>query len=246
MASRGRRWSENEGPWTQRVDRSSGLSLGDGSSTILLAIMENNQLESSRSVSPRLNARCVVGISLVSSLAVAEPAAAHTGLGAHSWVDGAIHPFLGLDHLLAMLAVGILAAIARDRRVGWLTPIGFVVGMVVGGALGIAGVGFPGTELAIGVSVIALGVLIATVRHDAGLWLVVLAAMFGAIHGHAHGAELPADAVRALYVVGFVVATGALHFAGAGFGVAMRNSNKARTITAAAMSGAGIALLIGA
>ena len=203
-------------------------------------------MESSQSLSSRLTTLCVVGGSLAFSLVVAEPAAAHTGLGAHSAFDGVIHPFLGVDHLMAMVAVGILAAIARDRRVAWLTPIGFVAGMVVGGALGMAGVGFPGTELVIAVSVIALGVLISTVRHDVGLWLPLLAATFGAVHGHAHGAELPVNAVPALYVVGFVLATGALHFAGVGFGVALRNRAKARTVAAAVMSCAGVALLIGA
>ncbi len=97
------------------------------------------------------------------------PATGSNGVG-----DGMIHPISGPDHLLAMAPVGAVAAFACSRRVAWLTPLAFVGGMLVGGVLGLAGLSLPGTETAIAVSVVALGVLVATAARRDGLWLPVL------------------------------------------------------------------------
>jgi urease accessory protein len=183
---------------------------------------------------------------VLSVLVIAEPAGAHTGLPASGALGGAVHPLSGIDHLLAMVAVGVLAATARDLRVAWLTPAGFVGGMIGGGVLGLVGVDVPAVELAIAASVVALGVLIITATHNQGLWLPVLAAAFGAAHGFAHGAELPVGAVPVAYVTGFVVATAALHLSGTGIGLALRRAPAVRVAAGALVSTAGIALLVGA
>lgn len=204
-----------------------------------------------RSDTPERTPRALRSRTIVAALAgataaavmVAEPAWAHTGLPAGGALDGAVHPFLGVDHLLAMVAVGVLAATAKDRRVAWWTPIGFVAGMIAGGVVGLVGVEVPAVEVAIAGSVIALGILIITVTHNAGLWLPVLAAAFGAAHGHAHGAELPAGAVPLAYVTGFVAATAALHLSGTAVGLGLRRLPSVRVAAGAAVSTAGVLLL---
>lgn len=178
------------------------------------------------------------------SLLVASPAAAHTGLPAGGAVDGLTHPLLGLDHLLAMVAVGVLAATARDRRIAWLTPAGFISGMIIGGLLGFAGVDAPFIELAIASSVVALGALIVIRTENSGLWLPLLAVAFGAVHGHAHGAELPTDAVPIAYMAGFVMATVSLHLAGTGIGLGLRRAPAVRVAAGALVSTVGVLLIM--
>jgi urease accessory protein len=184
-------------------------------------------------------------------LLVASPAGAHTGLPAGGALDGLGHPVHGLDHLLAMVAVGVIAAAVTDRRIAWLTPVGFVAGMVLGGAAGLSGVGFPAVELAIATSVVVLGALVVvlttrTTRRRVGLWLPVLAAVFGAAHGHAHGAELPSGALPAAYLAGFLAATVALHLTGAAAGLGLRRVKVAQVVAGAAVAAAGVLLLTGA
>lgn len=188
---------------------------------------------------------------LAAALLVASPAGAHTGLPAGGAVDGLWHPVHGIDHLLAMVAVGVIAAAVPDRRIAWLTPAGFLAGMVVGGAAGLAGLGLPAVELAIAGSVVVLGALVVALATDAsrlraGLWLPVVAAIFGAAHGHAHGAELPTGAIPAAYLLGFLAATTALHLAGAAAGLGLRRVKVAQVVAGAAVSAAGVLLLTGA
>ncbi|MEJ5256021.1 MAG: HupE/UreJ family protein [Acidimicrobiales bacterium] len=178
-------------------------------------------------------------------LCVAEPAAAHTGLPTDGALDGLAHPLLGLDHLLAMIAVGVLAATARDRRVAWLTPAGFVTGMVIGGLVGLSGVEAPFLEVGITASVVALGALIVIRAAEAGLWLPLLAACFGALHGHAHGAELPSDAAPLAYLAGFVLSTLVLHLAGTGIGLGLRRAPVVRVAAGSFVSAMGVLLLLG-
>jgi urease accessory protein len=179
----------------------------------------------------------------VGPLVVAAPAIAHTGPPADGALDGVLHPLSGVDHLLAMVAVGVLAATTRDRRVAWLTPIGFVAGMIAGGAVGLAGPEVPVVEVAIAASVVVLGLLIGTVARDTGPWLVVVAASFGAAHGHAHGAELPAGAAPFVYTAGFVVATAALHLAGTVGGLGLRRLPIVRVAIGIAVGAVGVVLL---
>ena len=173
----------------------------------------------------------------------AEPAVAHTGHPTGGAVDGLLHPGLGPDPLLAMLAVGVLAAFARDRRVAWATPIGFLAGMLLGALLGFAGIDAPYVELAIAGSVIALGLFVVVRTDNGGLWLPVVTAAFGAAHGHAHGAELPTDAVPLLYALGFVAATAVLHLVGAAAGTRLSRLPTLRMAVGATISALGVAFV---
>jgi urease accessory protein len=145
---------------------------------------------------------------------VAAPAFAHTGVSAaHDLTHGFLHPLSGLDHILAMVAVGLYAAQLGGRGL-WLLPSAFVGTMILGGLLGYAGVPVPMVEQGIGLSVIAMGIVIAL-----GVRLPVAAAMalvgvFALVHGHAHGSEGAQLASFLSYAVGFVAATAALHAAG--------------------------------
>lgn len=135
-------------------------------------------------------------------------------------VAGLSHPLAGADHLLAMLAVGLCAAMAGGRAL-WALPLAFVGGLVAGGALGMAGVALPGVEPMIAASVMALGLAAAlALRPGLALALPVVAA-FGLFHGQAHGAEAP-EAGLALYALGFAATSAALHGAGLVLGLRLR------------------------
>lgn len=193
---------------------------------------------------PRHIAAALVG-AIAGGLLVAQPAGAHV-LPAGGAVDGATHPLLGLDHLLALLAVGVLAATARNRRLAWLLPAGFVAGMVLGGVVGVVGLDVPGVEIVIGASVVALGVLLIAVTKSSALWIPMVAAAFGIAHGHAHGAELPAGALPLAYIAGFIAATIVLHLSGTAIGLALRRVPSARIAAGAAISTVGMGLILGA
>jgi urease accessory protein len=154
------------------------------------------------------------------------------------FAGGFTHPLSGLDHILAMVAVGLWAAQLGGRS-RWMVPAAFVSLMIVGGALGMAGVRVPAVESGIAASVLVLGLLIAgAVRLPmfAGMALVGLFAIF---HGHAHGTELPAAASGFTYAVGFVLATIALHAAGIGLGLL---AQKRMAVPALRFAGAVIAI----
>jgi copper(I)-binding protein len=147
-------------------------------------------------------------------LGAAAPASAHPGHGADGLAAGFGHPFLGLDHLLAMAAVGVWAAFL-GRRLILLAPLSFMSAMALGAGAALAGLPFPGVELATAGSLVVLGVLIAGAFRLPGALCAALVAGFGFAHGHAHGAELPLSAQPALYAAGFLIATGLLHGLGA-------------------------------
>lgn len=179
-------------------------------------------------------------------LAPAAPALAHPGHALDGVGSGLGHPLTGPDHLLAMIAVGAVAALATSRRLAWLTPLAFLGGMVAGGALGLAGVSVPGTGTAIALSVVALGVLVATAAGRDGLWLPVVVGAFGLAHGVAHGAEAPTAASPVAYVAGFVAVTVVLHAGGAAAGWLLRRTPAVRMAAGAVVAGSGVALLLGA
>lgn len=178
---------------------------------------------------------------------MATPAFAHTGAGATSGVAaGFAHPLLGLDHLLAMVAVGGWAALLGGRAL-WLVPAAFVGAMLAGGALALSGVELPMVETMIALSVVALGVLVAAnVRVVAGVGMAVAAA-FAVFHGHAHGSELPAGLSAAGYAAGFALATALLHLAGIGVAtLAVRlASTRAVRWAGAATAAAGLGIAAG-
>jgi urease accessory protein len=145
--------------------------------------------------------------------------------GGHSVGDGLLaglaHPLSGLDHVLAMLAVGLLSA-QLGRPALWVLPASFPAAMVVGGGLALAGVALPGVEAGVAASVLVLGLwVLLALRAPAGVAAVPVA-LFAVCHGHAHGAELPVGASGVAYSGGFVLATAALHALGLALGCAGR------------------------
>ena len=142
-------------------------------------------------------------------------AGAHPGHGemVEGLLAGTLHPLSGLDHVLAMVAVGIWAAQLGARAV-LVLPVTFPLVMVLGGMLGAFGSPLPAVEVAIAISVIALGVLVAFSIRFSLAAAGTLVAIFALCHGYAHGVELPMTINAIAYSVGFVVATAALHILG--------------------------------
>lgn len=141
---------------------------------------------------------------------------AHTGAGQSSGLmDGFLHPLGGLDHILAMVMVGLLAAQLGGRAL-WLVPASFVAAMIVGGGLGLAGLPILLVELGIGLSVIVLGAAVALHKRAAVPAAMALVGFFAVFHGQAHGTEMPESAIALIYGASFVTSTALLHAAGIG------------------------------
>ena len=152
-------------------------------------------------------------------LGFAAAANAHSGEGlAGGFIAGFMHPLSGLDHLLAMVAVGIWGA-TLGRPLIWALPVAFPMLMVVGGVLGIAKVPLPYIAIGIAASVVVLGLSIAAAWRAPVALAVGIVAIFGVFHGYAHGTELPEAAAPAAYAAGFVISTGLLHLAGIAIGL---------------------------
>jgi urease accessory protein len=147
-------------------------------------------------------------------------ALAHSGPAGHShgFADGFMHPLGGLDHLLAMIAVGMLAAHLGGRAL-WQVPASFVALMAAGGAIGFAEIRLPYVELLIAASVVVLGALVAFRANVPLIAAMAIAGFFAIFHGHAHGAELPDGESLYPYAAGFLLATSILHLAGIIIGV---------------------------
>lgn len=194
------------------------------------------------STAPRLAGLAGIG------LLAATPALAHTGIGTtHGFAAGFGHPLGGADHALAMLAVGWLAARLGGRAL-LLVPAAFLGAMALGGGLALAGLAMPAVEIAIGLSVVAFGILLAWPRDLPAAGLALVVGAFALFHGHAHGTEMPADAAGLAYGAGFLLATAGLHLAGIGLGMAAGRLLRGRTATrlaGAATALAGMALLAG-
>jgi urease accessory protein len=154
--------------------------------------------------------------------AVAAPAHAHVEPGSLSGaLAGFLHPVSGLDHVLAMIAVGLWGAQLGAPAI-WLLPITFPLVMALGGLLGLLGVPLPGVEIGIAVSALLLGAAVMTERRPPLVAAAALVGLFAVFHGHAHGAELPPATSALLYSLGFVVATGCLHGVGIAIGAVHR------------------------
>lgn len=194
-----------------------------------------------------------VAVFAAAALLAAPLALAHGMAGSpheHGLLAGLSHPFGGLDHLLAMVAVGMLA-LQAGRRAVWLLPACFLFMMGLGGVLGTAlpalqAAGFPLVEAAIAASVLAAG--LALLRRQApALGLSALATgIFAVFHGIAHAAEMPDTAAGWMYGTGFLLATAALHGLGLGLALLARRfaAQAALRAMGAAVSCVGIALLL--
>jgi urease accessory protein len=169
-------------------------------------------------------------------------ALAHPGIGdAHGFVQGFAHPLGGLDHILAMVTVGIFAWQLGGRAI-WLVPLSFVLAMAAGGVLAMLGVSVPLVELGIALSVIVLGAVVALGVKAPLAIAMGLVGLFAIFHGHAHGTEMPLDASGSAYGAGFVLATALLHIAGIAVGVAIGRVGDAYGRAAYRFGGALVAL----
>jgi urease accessory protein len=153
------------------------------------------------------------------ALAIVAPTIAHAHSGAHmhGFGDGLAHPLTGLDHLLAMVAVGFWAA-SLGGAARWLVPAAFVSVMTLGAFVGVSGLQLPAVEYAIAASVVVLGLLVAFEARIPTAAAAALVGVFALFHGFAHGVEAPLGQSFLLFGAGFVLATAALHAVGLGLG----------------------------
>jgi urease accessory protein len=162
-------------------------------------------------------------ISLLTAALTLIPAAAfaHTGAGeVHGFVWGFAHPLGGLDHILAMVTVGIFASQLGGRGL-WLVPATLVLAMAAGAVLGMARLPLPLVEFGIAASVIVLGSIVAFARGAPIAVAVGIVGLFAIFHGHAHGTEMALNAAGGAYAAGFLLATALLHLAGIALGCAI-------------------------
>ncbi|WP_344805864.1 HupE/UreJ family protein [Allohahella marinimesophila] len=155
-------------------------------------------------------------------LTFASAASAHESAGvAGGFISGVLHPVLGWDHVVAMVAVGLWGAFLGKPAV-WILPVVFPLVMAIGGAMGVLGIPIPAVETGIATSAVVLGAMVAfAVRPP--LWIAaVIVGAFAIFHGHAHGTELPNAASPLAYSIGFVLSTGLLHLSGIAFGLLVR------------------------
>ena len=178
---------------------------------------------------------------LLASVLITQPVLAHTGAGfTVGFASGFSHPLSGLDHLLAMIAVGILAAQLGGRAI-WMVPAAFVGMMLTGAALGIAGVGVPIVEQGIVGSVIVLGLVLA-IGHRLPVTLAAsLAGVLAVLHGHAHGTEMAITVGASAYVAGFAAATMLLHAVGVSIRVGAQQASEKLAPAAVRIAGVAIA-----
>lgn len=181
-----------------------------------------------------------LAVILPTLLLLASPAglAAHEGGAAEGILSGLKHPVSGLDHVVAMVAVGLWGAQLGAPAV-WLLPVVFPMVMAFGGMVALLGVPLPGIEIGIAVSALVLGGMVMGEVKPSLVVTAVIVGVFAIFHGHAHGAELPETASGVTYSVGFVVATGLLHATGIAVGLIHRWSAGRKALR---FAGAGIAL----
>ncbi len=184
---------------------------------------------------------------LVVTLALLTPsiALAHVGVGDTSGVaHGFMLPVSGLDHVLAMVAVGMFAAPLGGRAL-WLVPLAFMTMMALGGTLGIPGAGMSYLELGIGLSVVMLGAALALALAPPLAVAMALAGLFAIFHGMAHGAEMPGTASALAYGLGFITATAMLHAIGIALGLLAARKRRISQFAGGAMAVAGLSIVGG-
>jgi urease accessory protein len=179
----------------------------------------------------------------LAALILPRVALAHPGHDANGFASGVAHPVSGLDHIMAMIAVGLWAAQMGGRAV-WAVPLSFVTVMLAGGALGMAGVEIPFVESGILASILVLGLLIAAAAKLPLYASLPMVGVFALCHGHAHGAEMAAGALGLGYSAGFVIATAGLHLAGLSLGALLKVKAPGFVLRAAGGAVAASALLL--
>jgi len=184
-------------------------------------------------------------------IALPAPAFAHEGqvIRLGSFLAGFTHPVLGLDHMLAMVSVGIVSAMIGGRAI-WTIPATFVAAMAVGGLLGAADIGLGSgfVETGIAISVLGLGLVIAADRNLPIATAMVAVAFFGTMHGYAHGQEIPDVARPLVYASGFLSGTAIIHLVGVLIGDQARRYRLGRPVlrvVAVAIAVTGLMFLLG-
>lgn len=178
-------------------------------------------------------------LSLAAALLAPATVFAHNSAGvAGGFASGFMHPLTGIDHILAMVAVGIWGAQLGAPAI-WALPVAFPLVMSVGGVMGVRGVPLMGVEIGIAASALLLGLMIFSEARPPLVAAALLVGFFAIFHGYAHGTELPHAANPLAYGVGFVIATGMLHVSGIGLGLVHRWPTGARALR---LVGGGIAL----
>jgi urease accessory protein len=169
-----------------------------------------------RSVASRISvaALLVCALTGINSAALAH-VGDHSGM---SFVQGLAHPFTGLDHMLAMVAVGLWAS-QLGRPAIWLLPAIFPLVMAIGAAFGISGRELPLIEIGIASSVLVLGAAVALALRPSLVVSAALVALLALLHGYSHGVELPANVAALTYGAGFIAATLVLHMIGIAIGL---------------------------
>ncbi|MBX9787744.1 MAG: HupE/UreJ family protein [Pirellulales bacterium] len=178
-------------------------------------------------------------------LVAAQTASAHPGHFGHEFGDGALHPLFGLDHLLAMVAVGLLAARLGGAAI-WQVPATFLGTMFAGGILGALGMPVPAAEYVIALSVLVLGLLVALGRTVSPKRAMLLVGAFALFHGHAHAAEMAAQGSFGGYATGFLLSTAMLHATGIGLALGLSRlvDPRAVRLCGAAISAASLLILV--
>jgi len=185
---------------------------------------------------PSLAAATLGALPLLASAHVGADGAAHHDIG---FVQGFLHPFTGMDHLAAMVAVGLWSAlIARNARDVLWAPVGFAAMLLVGALVGLAGVQVPAVEPMIAASLLVIGLLVVTRLRLPGPVAAAVVGAFAVFHGLAHGYELAGDHGAGLAIGGMVLATALLHAAGIAVGWALRQ----RSAWLPRVAGAAVAL----
>lgn len=194
--------------------------------------------------------RSLPRLALIAATLAPGVALAHTGVGdTGGFVHGFAHPIGGLDHVLAMVLVGVFAWQLGGRAL-WLVPSAFVAVMALGGALGFAGIGVPFVEVGIALSVVVLGAAVAFGVKAPVAVAMAVAGVFAIFHGHAHGAEMPETVAGMTYGLGFMLGTALLHVVGIaiGYGVGSLGDRYGQVVTRAVggvAAVAGVAILTG-
>lgn len=179
---------------------------------------------------------------LAAAAALLLPAAARahtTSLQDGGLLAGFLHPLTGLDHAVAMVAVGLWGAVLGPPAL-WVLPLAFPLVMAFGGVLGLLGVPIPGVEVGIALSGLVMGLMVLLELRPPLPLAALIVAAFALFHGHAHGRELPAGGHALLYSLAFVIATGLLHLVGILLGES-RRWPAGRSVVRAA--GGGVALV---
>ena len=198
----------------------------------------------------KLNSALAFAAATLAATTVSTAALAHTGVGTTAgFTAGFSHPIGGLDHILAMVGVGLFVWMLKGRAL-WLVPAAFVAMMAVGGILGVFQVPVPMVELGIALSIVVIGGLVALGKSIPVAAAMAIVGVFAIFHGHSHGTEMPETMSGLSYGLGFMAATALLHAAGIGAGFAIGKIGEARgfqmaRVGGAAMAAVGVAIIAG-